>query len=74
MVNTRYIHFRVTREQYDTIKTNANVAGCKMMSDYLRRLALNDTSDIQGKLSNLERDFEKTFELLRQIVDAIAKR
>src|ERR1051325_3375683 len=57
MVNTRYIHFRVTRQQYDAIKINADVAGCKTVSEFLRKLALDDAPAIQRALERLEADF-----------------
>lgn len=73
MVNTRYIHFRVTREQYAAIKVNANLAGCKTVSDYLRNLALNETPLVQDKLVRLEANMERLFELLKSVVNGTGK-
>jgi uncharacterized protein (DUF1778 family) len=67
MVNTRFIHFRVTREQYATIKTNASNAGYKTVSSFLRKLALADSPDIQRTLTKLEEDFQKTYALLKSV-------
>ena len=67
MVNTRFIHFRVTREQYAVIKVNADVAGYKTVSEYLRKIALSQTPDIQRSLAKLEEDLQKTYTLLKSI-------
>lgn len=67
MVQTRYIHFRVTNEQFDRIKTNANVEGFKTVSGYLRDLALHRAPEVRQKIGKIHDVSLKTYELVKDI-------
>ena len=73
MVNTRYLHVRITNTQYDAIKSKANVAGYKNVSDYVRSRLLQDIPDVLGKLDKLQGSFDETQKLLRRIFNDSGK-
>lgn len=68
MAQTRYIHFRVTNEQFNTIKRNADLEGFKTVSNFLRELALHQNPDIQQKIRQIWETTSKTYELLEKMM------
>ena len=60
MNKTRFIQFRVTRNQYERITINANAKGYVNISAYLRDLALN-------KDMVFERKFNEIYEVITKI-------
>ena len=53
MNKTRFIQFRVTRDQYERIDNNARIKGYLSLSAYLRDLALNKDYAFQRKLDEI---------------------
>lgn len=69
MVQTRYIHFRVTSEQLNMIKTNASVDGYKTVAGYLRSLALHTAPEVREKINRIHDMSTKMFELLKSMTE-----
>lgn len=65
MVQTRYIHFRVTIRQFEQIKANADAEGFKTVSEYLRHLALQFNTHAQVKLNEIQKTTNKILEELK---------
>ena len=87
MVNTRYVHFRVTNEQLKAIHLDADMQGCKSMAEYLRKLVLHHIADDRQRLKTIydtsiavekhtremrEVSF-KTYELVKELVEKNGK-
>lgn len=53
MNKTRSIQFRVTRQQFERIKNNANAKGYLNVSAYIRELALNKDQFIENKIMDI---------------------
>jgi len=73
MVQTRYIHFRVTNEQFNMISSNANVEGYKTVSNYLRSLALHTAPEVREKINRIHDVSFKMFELLKSMTPKSGK-
>ena len=53
MAKTRFIQFRVNKDQYEKIKLNASARGYASMSSYLRDLALSKDLIFERKLNEM---------------------
>ena len=53
MNRTRFIQFRVTRDQYERIKNNARAKGYLNLSHYLRDLALDKNLVFEQKFNEI---------------------
>ena len=53
MNRTRFIQFRVTRDQYERIKNNARAKGYLNLSHYLRDLALDKNLMFEQKFNEM---------------------
>jgi uncharacterized protein (DUF1778 family) len=69
MAQTRFIHFRVTNQQFEIIRTNAGLEGFKTVSNYLRNIALNEAPDVQKRISQIDEFSTKTYELVLKIYE-----
>lgn len=52
-MKTRFIQFRVTRDQYERIKNNARAKGYLNLSHYLRNLALEKNFVFEQKFNEI---------------------
>ena len=69
MAQTRFIHFRVSNQQFEVIKTNASLEGYKTVSNYLRNLALFEAPDMQKRIAKIDETSSKTYDLLSKIYE-----
>ena len=69
MSQTRYIHFRVTNEQFNMIKTNARIEGFKTVSNYLRDMAMNRNPEVRDKIKRIWEITSRTYELVKGNTD-----
>ena len=69
MAQTRFIHFRVTGQQFEIIKNNASLEGFKTVSNYLRNIALREAPDVQKRISQIDEFSTKTYELVLKIYE-----
>jgi len=67
MAQTRYIHFRVTNDQFQTIKANASLEGFETVSNYLRDLALHRSPMVQEKIGRMHEWTKQTLEIVKKI-------
>ena len=67
MAQTRYIHFRVTNDQFQTIKSNASIEGFKTVSNYLRDLALHRSPMVQEKIGRMHEWTKQTLEIAKKM-------
>ena len=61
------MHFRVTEEQYNNIKANAELEGFKVVSDYLRHVALQRALSVHERLDALNNVARNTYELVKMM-------
>ncbi|MEK9137828.1 MAG: hypothetical protein AAB393_11955 [Bacteroidota bacterium] len=71
MAQTRFIHFRVTNEQFNTIKANANSEGFKSMAQYLRDMALHINPQMRTSINEIRSRVNDVYELSRKTYDRI---
>tara|TARA_Y100000310_G_C20183064_1_gene579084 strand:+ start:203 stop:418 length:216 start_codon:yes stop_codon:yes gene_type:complete len=63
MVNTRLLTIKLTKDQHERIRRNAEVKG-KNMSDYIRGLALEHDINVVYKILDIHNKVIKIYEIL----------
>jgi len=58
MAKARIVNFRVTEEQYNSIKRNAQNEGFNTVSKFIRHLALDQGYEVMKKINYLYEKFK----------------
>ena len=70
MQKTKFVKFRVSKDQYERICSNARLKGFKTVSGYIRELSLKNTLYLEQKISSID----KKLELLESIADSMKQK